>query len=109
MQRSVVVLPQPDGPSMTNSSPSPISRSSSSTATVPSGNALCRLLDEDLGHQRRTAPRVTPATRCLRTRKAKISTGIAKTIADAATRPQSIVVPPIRPAIADGAVRVSGS
>src|SRR4051812_12235348 len=34
---------------------------------------------------------------------------MAKTMADAATSPQSIVVPPIRPAIADGAARVSGS
>ena len=43
MQRNVVVLPQPEGPSMTNSSPSAIVRSSSWTATVPSGNALWRL------------------------------------------------------------------
>src|SRR3954467_4301791 len=34
---------------------------------------------------------------------------MANTIAEPATSPQSIVVPPIRPAIADGAVRVSGS
>ena len=37
MARSVVVLPQPDGPSITNSSPSPMDRSTCSTATVPSG------------------------------------------------------------------------
>ena len=62
-------------------------------------------VDLDARHQRRTAPSVTPATRCLRTRKANSSTGAAKTIADAATRPQSIVVPPTRPAMAGGAVR----
>ena len=33
--RSVVVLPQPDGPTRTESSPSPISRLSSPTATLP--------------------------------------------------------------------------
>ena len=37
-----------------------------------------------------------------------MSTGTAKVIAEAATSPQSVVVPPIRPAIADGAVLVSG-
>src|SRR3954469_16554227 len=37
-----------------------------------------------------------------------MSTGTAKVIAEAATSPQSTVVPPIRPAIAAGAVRVSG-
>ena len=36
---------------------------------------------------------------------AKISTGSANVIADAATSPQSTVVPPISPAIAGGAVR----
>ena len=109
MQRSVVVLPQPDGPSMTNSSPSPISRSSSSTATVPSGNALCRLLT-------RTSAISAAPPRASRRRRGACAPGTrtpapgsAKTIAEAATSPQSIVVPPIRPAIADGAVRVSGS
>ena len=35
--RSAVVLPQPDGPTKTMNSPSSISRSSESTAQVPSG------------------------------------------------------------------------
>ena len=35
--RSAVVLPQPDGPTKTISSPSAISSDSSCTATVPSG------------------------------------------------------------------------
>ena len=34
--RSAVVLPHPDGPTKTMNSPSPISRSSSDTASVPS-------------------------------------------------------------------------
>src|SRR5450432_2445873 len=38
--RSAVVLPQPDGPTSTSSSPSPTSRSSDCTAVVPSGNRL---------------------------------------------------------------------
>src|SRR5690606_41872331 len=63
--------------------------------------------DLDACHQRRTAPSVTPATRCLRTRYANTSTGTANTHADAATRPQSTVVPPMSPAIAGGAVRTS--
>src|SRR4029079_566265 len=75
----------------------------------PVRERLVELLDEHPGHQRRTAPSVTPATRCLRTRNANTSTGMAKIIAEAATSPQSIVVPPIRPAIAAGAVRESGS
>src|SRR3954453_12390493 len=41
-QPSVVVLPQPDGPSMTKSSPSSIVSSRSPTATVPSSKRLCR-------------------------------------------------------------------
>ena len=35
IMRRVVVLPQPDGPTSTQSSPSTISRLSSSTATLP--------------------------------------------------------------------------
>src|SRR5580704_12542744 len=38
--RSAVVLPQPDGPTSTSSSPSATSRSSALTAVVPSGNCL---------------------------------------------------------------------
>src|SRR3954469_6861570 len=38
--RSTVVLPEPEGPTTTMNSPSPISRSSSSTARVPPGNVL---------------------------------------------------------------------
>src|SRR5260221_5608650 len=38
--RSAVVLPQPDGPTRTSSSPSPTARSSAETAVVPSGNRL---------------------------------------------------------------------
>ena len=37
MIRSVVDLPQPDGPTSMTSSPRPISSVTSSTATVPSG------------------------------------------------------------------------
>src|SRR5580765_6226028 len=48
--RSAVVLPQPDGPTSTMNSPSAISRSSESTARVPSGKTLP------------TAEKVTPAT-----------------------------------------------
>ena len=39
------------------------------------GEALVQPCDLDARHQRRTAPRVTPATRCLRTRNAKSRTG----------------------------------
>src|SRR4051794_41553831 len=38
--RSAVDLPEPDGPTSTMNSPSRISRSSASTAVVPSGNVL---------------------------------------------------------------------
>src|SRR5215469_6502761 len=38
--RSAVVLPHPEGPTSTSSSPSPTERSSESTATVPSGKRL---------------------------------------------------------------------
>src|SRR5579859_6093021 len=38
--RSAVVLPQPDGPTSTISSPSAMDRSSPLTAVVPSGNCL---------------------------------------------------------------------
>ena len=38
--RMVVVLPQPEGPTRTASSPRMTSRDSSCTATVPSGNVL---------------------------------------------------------------------
>src|ERR1035437_3963740 len=38
--RSAVVLPQPDGPTRTMNSPSPIARDSASTAFVPSGYTL---------------------------------------------------------------------
>jgi hypothetical protein len=34
----------------------------------PVGERLVQALDAHLGHQRRTAPSVTPATRCRRTR-----------------------------------------
>src|SRR5436305_1166816 len=40
MMRSVVVLPQPDGPSSTTVSPASIERSSGSSAFVPSSNVL---------------------------------------------------------------------
>ena len=39
--------------------------------------------------------------------QANTSTGIAKATAEAATSPQSTVVPPMRPAMAGGAVRTS--
>ena len=39
-RRSAVVLPHPDGPTSTISSPSAIDRSSDLTAVVPSGNCL---------------------------------------------------------------------
>jgi hypothetical protein len=38
--RSAVVLPQPDGPTRTMNSPSPIARDNASTAFVPSGYTL---------------------------------------------------------------------
>src|SRR5580693_628533 len=38
--RNAVVLPQPEGPTSTSSSPSPTSRSSALTAVVPSANRL---------------------------------------------------------------------
>src|SRR5919206_2456193 len=40
VRRSTVVLPEPDGPTSTSSSPSAISRSTASTATVPPGKTL---------------------------------------------------------------------
>ena len=42
--RSVVVLPQPDGPSSTTYSPWSMCRLTSSTATVPPGNSFVRLI-----------------------------------------------------------------
>jgi hypothetical protein len=38
--RRAVVFPQPDGPTSTMNSPSPIERSSDETASVPSANTL---------------------------------------------------------------------
>src|SRR5436190_8131482 len=40
VSRSTVVLPEPDGPTRTSSSPSAISRSTLSTATMPPGNVF---------------------------------------------------------------------
>src|SRR5512139_733253 len=40
MMRSVVVLPQPDGPSRTTVSPAAMERSSGCSATVPSSNVF---------------------------------------------------------------------
>ncbi len=47
--RSVVVLPQPDGPSMTKNSPSSMVKVEPFTA-VKAPKALCEVLDADLGH-----------------------------------------------------------
>ena len=44
--RSVVVLPQPDGPTTMTNSPSSISRSRLQTASFPSPNLLVTLLSE---------------------------------------------------------------
>src|SRR5438046_2241637 len=46
--RSVVDLPQPDGPTITRNSPSGSSNDTSLTATVPSSNRLVTLLSETL-------------------------------------------------------------
>src|SRR2546429_1461226 len=46
IMRRAVVLPQPDGPTKTTSSPSAISRLRSLTATVPSGYVLETLSSE---------------------------------------------------------------
>ena len=51
--RSAVVLPHPDGPTSTSSSPSPIVRSRASTATAPPSNTL-------VTSSKRTSPMATP-------------------------------------------------
>ena len=50
MQRSVVVLPQPDGPSMTNSSPSLIVEVELLDGDGAVRERLVQLLDVDFGH-----------------------------------------------------------
>ena len=49
MQRSVVVLPQPDGPSRTTISPAATRKLTSSTAGRPPENSLHQPLDAQFG------------------------------------------------------------
>ena len=50
MQRSVVVLPQPDGPSITNSSPSADREVELLDRDRAVGERLVQPLDQDFGH-----------------------------------------------------------
>ena len=85
MMLSVVVLPQPEGPTNTTNSPSAMSR-----LTPAHRLGLAEALDDgvepDAAH-RRIIPKLKPFTRCFWIRKPKITTGMVTTVPMAACGP----------------------
>ena len=72
----------------------------------PSGCGKTTILRMIAGHETPTSGEIYIGDQMV-VGKPPVERGTAKMVADAATRPQSTVVPPMRPAIAGGAVRTS--
>ena len=87
IRRSVVVLPQPDGPTKTTNSPSSMVQLRSFTATtVPKDFSDYDKLDPRHAYLR-TMPKLKPRARCLRMMRPTIISGTVMPTDSAAWRP----------------------
>ena len=85
--RSVVVLPQPDGPTNTTNSPSSMVRLMSRTATTRA-EGLAQIDELDARHTYlRTMPKLKPRARCLRMIRPTMISGTVMPTESAAWRP----------------------